>query len=165
MQEQMMPMGNQMMPMQEQMMPMGNQMMPMQEQMMPMGNQMMPMQEQMMPMGNQMMPMQMPAQGYQPYQPQPYPSYPPVTNDCGCGGPKPVHNFGGYDVYPGYRSSQMMHGGYPVQQPVHPGYGYPAYGQFRGVAPIYGHSYEQAHPLGFEPAPLEPFEESSEFNG
>ena len=48
--------------------------------------------------------MQMPTPGYQPY--------PPMNNDCGCGGPKPLHH-DGYGAQPG----QMMQGGYPMQQP------------------------------------------------
>ena len=67
--------------------------------------------------------MQMPTPGYQPY--------PPMKNDCGCGGPKPFHHLGGYGVQPGYHPSQMMQGGYhpsqmmqggyPMQQPAHMG--------------------------------------------
>ena len=44
--------------------------------------------------------MQMPTPGYQPY--------PPMKNDCGCGGPKPFHHLGGYGVQPGYHPSQML---------------------------------------------------------
>jgi morphogenetic protein associated with SpoVID len=104
--------------------------------------------------------MQMPTPGYQPY--------PPMKNDCGCGGPKPFHHLGGYGVHPGYHPSQMMQGGYPMQQPAHMGYGSPAYGPMQGMGPNFGNPYRNVSPYGygFEPEIQEKtVEEGSEYNG
>ena len=59
-----------------------------------------------------------------------------MNNDCGCGGPKPIHHLGGYGAQPSYYPSHMMYGGYPIQQPAQMGYGFPAYGPMQGMGPI-----------------------------
>ena len=42
----------------------------------------------------------------------------------------------------------MMHGGYPIQQPVHMGYRFPAYGPMQGMGPNFGNQYRDVIPVG-----------------